>query len=297
MEAMTPLQNECWQLMQRIQVKHRIAARMIGTSESTLRKWLANDATGNVAALEEKIKNFIQRENEKLAAVHLQIPFVEIKDARIISRVLRTCHLDGVMGMIAGESGLGKTTATQEYARKHKDVIYIEANRSYTTKVLFRYLHIILGGNGIGSVNTMLDDITDKLRNSGRFIIVDQAEFLSDATIHLLRTVHEHARIGLTICGTDELYIRLRKRRGEFAQVVTRITIPALLNRWKDEDIISVVHATFPKNKAIAQECVKYAHGNGMLLKNLLFNALKFAGNENKITAEYLEKASKFTIQ
>ncbi len=297
MEQNTPLQNDCWQLMQTLQVNHRIASRMIGTSETTLRKWLANNATGNVVDLEEKIKTFIEREQEKLAAVRLNVPFVDVKVYRTISRGLRACHLDNVMGMIYGESGLGKTTAAQEYAKRYRDVIYIEAHRAYSAKILFKHLHLLLGGNGIGSTCSMMDDVIERLRNSGRFIIIDQAEYLNETTLHLLRTVYDHAHIGIALLGTNELFIQVRKRRGELAQVLTRIAIPARLNRWEDEDLVLVARATFPKQKNLALEFAKRAKGNGMVLRNLMFNTLKIAGSEAKIEVKHIDKASTFSIQ
>jgi DNA transposition AAA+ family ATPase len=291
-----PLQQECWQMMQNLKVNHRIAARMIGTSETTLRRWLVDNYHGNVSEVEQKVESFIKREKDKRASVNLYIPYVDVKVARVAQRVMRTCHLQGVMGMAYGESGLGKSTAALEYIKTYKDAIYIEANRAYSAKTLFKELHRILGFSGRGCTIDMLNDIVTKMKDSGRFLIVDQAEYLNETTLHLIRTLYDHTRIGITLLGTEELYYSIQRRRGELAQVSTRIAICVKLERWTQEDIINVVSATLPKEKEIAAVFVSYAKGNGMRLKNLMFNASQFTNGE-KITTDHIASANKFSIQ
>jgi DNA transposition AAA+ family ATPase len=292
----TPLQQELSMLLTQLAVNNKKAARMIGIGETSLRQWIANEYKSNPSNIEERVRNFIQREKEKRASVHLNIPYVDIKVARTVTKVLRTCHINGVMGLIYGESGLGKTTATSEYARLHPDTIYIEANRAYSAKILFRHLHQILGYPGRGATIDMMNDVIARLKDSGRLIIIDQAEYLNETTLHLLRTVYDKARVGVAIVGTQELYRLVTRKKGELAQVLTRITVTAALSPWIDSDVDDVVTAALPKFKHYSGDFARFAHGNGMMLKNLLFNTLQ-CSTANDVNPKLIEQASKFSLK
>jgi len=279
-------------------VSAAVAAKAIGVTAGTLSQWINNKYNANTAVIDEKVSGYLDREAEKSKTIKSAISFVNVANAKAIFKTARTCHLNAVMGMVYGASGLGKTTASEEYASRYKDTIYLLANRSYSPKVLFKKLHMLLGFDGKGYVNEMLDDVIEKLKDSGRLIIIDQAEYLNNHALHLLRTVYDEAKVGILLIGLDELFFNIRGQRGEFAQLYTRITIPVHLREWKSEDVQQVVTSVFRNaSDDIWKEFEQHAKGNGMMLKNLIFNAQQFAElNGGKLTSGLIKEAAKLLI-
>jgi len=270
-------------------------AKAIGYSQSTLSQWLNGNYQGDVNRIELAIQSYLQRETEKSANKFTSITFTETSIARTIFRAGRTCHLNAVMGMVYGNSGLGKTTAAVQYASEYKDTIYILANKSYTPKVLFKKLHMICGMDGKGYINEMFDDVVERLRDSGRLLIIDQAEYLNNTALHLIRTLFDEAKIGVLLIGLDELFYNVRGQRGEFAQLYTRITVPVKLREWKLEDANKIVQQVFGTTE-LAKEFHRLSNGNGMMLRNLIFNTIQYSEANGDITPELIQEASKLLI-
>ena len=152
------------------------AARSIDLSAATLHLWLNKKYKGNVEKISKAVEQFIEREN--LREENVSIPFIETSVVQDIFEIANTCHIESEIGVCCGYAGLGKTYAVKMYALEHSDVILIEADFGYTPKVLFSEIHKKLGFEGVGPLHNMVVDIVEKLKNSGRLIIVDEAENL-----------------------------------------------------------------------------------------------------------------------
>lgn len=268
-------------------------ANMAGYSASALSAYQKGTYRGDVAKLERALVNMMEREYEKMNAniKTFFIPFRNTSIAKTIWQTIRTAHLNGVMAMIYGDSGLGKSTAAKEYAKEFEDAIYIEANKSYTAKILFKKLHKMIGYSGEGSLNTLVDDVIEKLKNSKRALIIDQAEDLNNTALQLIRTVFDHAGIGIILLGLQDLFNNVRGQRHEFEQFYTRITVTVKLKKLKSDDIHKLVTAVLGENEH-EKTFEHYAGGNAMILRNLLFNSLQFAEKNEQLNAEIIHQAS-----
>lgn len=274
-------------------------SRGLGISTSAISQWLKSAYNGDNERIDRQVSDYLVRENEKTQFRSLEIPFVMTNNAKIIFKVARTCHLYKKMGMIYGASGLGKTVAGREYALKHPDTIYIHANRSFTPKVLFRKLSKELGYAGKGYVAELLDEIIDKIKDSGRLIIVDQANFLNVTSLHLLRTLYDEASIGIILLGTEELYWNIKGQKEEYAQVYTRITVPVKLGKWKADDCKQVINAVLPDDgMELYKDYYTESGGNGKVLENILFNSMKIAeANNGRLTTQAIKMAGNMVIK
>ncbi len=291
------LTNRLRKFLEERKISDSKAAKAMDLSAASLSQWFSGTYKGNNDAINEKVVNYLETELESESGSHRQAGFLMTGPAQIVFSVARKCHLNAKMGMIYGNSGLGKTTAAQEYAARHRDVIYLLANKSFTPKVLFRKLHTKLGFDGKGYVNEMLDDITAKLSGTKRFLIIDQAEYLNLNALHLLRTVFDEARVGILLIGLEELFFNVRGQRGELAQIFTRITIPMRLSKWSAKDVESYVKATIPEAASLSDEFAKLCDGNGYVLNNLIFNAREYAQVlDGHITAAIIKEAAKLQI-
>jgi len=285
-------------MLKETKVSYNEVSAIMGISSTTLSLWKKGTYSGDNSKVESVIENYMNREKEKTELKIFKATYKNITVAQKINIIARRCHLDGKIGMVIGQSGIGKTWAAKYYAKEQLDAVYLEANSSYKPKVLFKMLHnIICGYDGKGYLNDLLNSVSERLKGSGRFIIIDQANFLNTQCLHLVRTLHDQAGIGILLLGTEELLSNVRGGTEEYRQIHSRITMMVNLGRWTVEDVKTLI-AGYDNITCDAKQLGKLAEFNGKRLENLLYNAYLVA-NANGITEidqEILEKAITVTI-
>ena len=129
----------------------------------------------------------------------LVLGFVSTKTTRRIAEVMRDAHEGGETVVIYGQAGLGKTQAVKNYCEKNPAAILIEANPSFTALVLMRKLATAAKVSAMGSLNDLFESVSDRLRDSGRLIVVDEAETCRYAPLKLYRRLHDETGCGLVL--------------------------------------------------------------------------------------------------
>lgn len=261
-----------------------------GLSITTLHLWMNNKYKGNVDKIRKSVEQFIEREN--LREENVNIPFVETSVAQDVFEIAKTCHIENEIGVCCGYAGLGKTYAVKMYCLEHKDVILIEADFGYTPKVLFSKIHKEIGFDGSGSLHNMLNDIVDKLKNSGRLIIVDEAEHLPYRALELLRRIYDKAQVGILLVGMPKLLKNLNGDKGQYTQLYSRIGVLAELKPLVDNDILDITSKVTPDSVTIYPKLSTFCEGNTRVLTKLLVRASRIAHlNETTIDNDVLNLA------
>lgn len=272
-------------------------ARSVGLSPAALSQWLNGKYAGNVTRIEEAVKSFLDRQYEKVKAPKREIEFVMTSVAKKVFEVARICHLDGEIGVVYGDAGLGKTVSVKEYAKRNLDVILIEADLGYTAKVLFEELHKKLGYDGRGTIHAMFEDVVAKLRDSERLIIIDEAEHLPYRALELLRRVHDKSGIGILLVGMPRLIANLRGKRGEYAQLYSRVGIAGRLETLKPADTQEIINSLFPGSNGLWKAFHQACYGNTRTLSKLIFRSIRVAEiNGMDVTPEIVKETAKMLI-
>jgi hypothetical protein len=273
-------------------------SKSIGVSTSALSQWLAGKYEGDSAKVAEAISQFLQRQQERRQQPKKHVGFITTSAVRKYWEAAKLCHLDGEIIVVSGDAGLGKTEASQEYARRNSDVILIEVDPGYTARVLFKELHRKLGGDGVGGINDLKDDVIKKLRKSGRMILVDEAENLPYRALELLRRVYDKAGVGLLLAGMPRLIHNLRGKKGEFAQLYSRVGAHVKLEPLKQHDTDEVVKSLMPDaSAAVCKAYFEASAGNTRVLVKLLMRSLRVAEiNKTKITPELIHETLQMLI-
>lgn len=245
-------------------------ARGIGFSDSALSQWLSEKYQGDVKTLEHAITGFLQRERERGKAPKVKMPFAMTSAARKVFEVATIAHLDGDIVVAVGDAGTGKTTAVKEYTALNPGVILIEADLGYTARDLFAELHKKCGFDGGGSINRMKDDVIDKLKDSGRLIIIDEAEHLPVRALDLLRRVNDKAGVGILFCGLPRFLENLRIKQADFAYLYTRVAMKTVLNRLHESEIETLAGPVLPNVNDYARELYQASGGNCRTLSKLV---------------------------
>ena len=291
---MTGLQQELKNLMEE---KGLSLSSALGISSAALSQWFSNSYAGNITKIDESVKSFLQRQKERSKTPKKNFNFVMITVAKKIFDVARICHLDEAIGVCYGESGLGKTIAVKEYAKRNPDVILIEADLGYTAKVLFSELHKKLGMDGAGGLHNMFEDVVSKLKSSGRLVVVDEAEHLPYRALELLRRVYDKAGVGVLLVGMPRLIANLRGKKGEFAQLYSRVAVAGRLESLKPQDTQSIVTTVIPGSNGLWKAFHESAGGNARVLDNLLTLSTRVAGlNNMAVTPDIVNEAAEMLI-
>ncbi|ECC9576495.1 AAA family ATPase [Salmonella enterica subsp. houtenae] len=221
MELITQLKD----VMERRGYSQSQVARAIGRSGAVVNQFLQGKYTGDISDIQERITSFINREQEKEKNRRIQAHFVTTDMAAKGLEVLAYAHQECEICVLYGAAGLGKTMLLGEYAARNKDALFIEADPGYTARTLLEELCRLLGVKVRGNIHELIDTCVRELRGSGRLLMVDEAELLPYRALEVLRRLHDKAGIGIVLAGMPRLLINLKGRRGEFAQLYSRVAL------------------------------------------------------------------------
>lgn len=132
--------------------------------------------------------------------------------------------------------------------------------------------------------------IVEKLKNSERLIIIDEAELLSYKCLEVIRRIHDMAGVGVVLAGMPRLRANLRGKRGEYKQLYSRVGFACdIKDRLPDEDVVMLVSAVFG-NDEYADELVKASGGNARRLNKILRGVNRLVKINNKpVSAKMIE--------
>ena len=278
-------------------------ARGIGTSPASISMYLNGtyaDKGGNYETIEPKIEAFLEVQKSKAQREELVLGFVSTKTTRRISEVMRDAHEAGDTVVIYGQAGLGKTQAVKNYCEKNPAAILIEANPSFTALVLMRKLAAAAKVSTVGSLNDLFESVSDRLRDSGRLIMVDEAENLPLRALEIIRRLHDDTGCGLVLSGMPRLVANLRGKHGELVQLYSRVSVALNLgDSMPDEELEQIARAAMPEadDETIA-ELVKHSNGNTRRMSKLMRGAVRTANkNGIKMQSGIVKKYSSLIIR
>lgn len=150
------------------------------------------------------------------------------------------CHLQGKIGVIYGDAGIGKTMAIRQYCEENPMAISITISPAFATMSGVNDLLSERIGVREKNARRIYSEIVSRLNGSGRVIIIDEAQHLTKKTLEHLRSISDEAGIGICLVGNEEVYSRLKgSGKADFAQIFSRIGIrqPVFLSNIKKMDM------------------------------------------------------------
>ncbi len=253
--------------------------------------YLNGNYTGNVENVEKAIKSFLDLQDEKKRIGEIDIPFVQIKNAKMIAGIAKRAQLDKKLNMVTGESGMGKSIGAKEVMRVTRGAIMIEVDITYNTKVLLAMILKALNLPTHGSKHSMLTAVVDALIGSNRLLIIDEADLLKTESLEVIRAIHMKANIGILLIGLPELAENMRGSRGEFARLFTRIGGHARLGAISESDAFAIVESYIPGANGLHKVFYSLSKKNARTLYHLIYNAIRVSQENNvDITPDLVEQ-------
>lgn len=223
------------------------------------------------------------KQRERAKDGKTQLIYTYTPTASRIRDVLRLAHLEGETVVLFGQAGLGKTSGLKAYCLENTDAILIESDPTYTAKVLLSALATKVGAEATGSLHQLSEAVISKITDSGRILLVDEAENLPLRALECLRRIHDRTGVGLVLAGMPRLLVNLRGRNGELKQLYSRVAFKLDLGESLPEDELKAIaiQSIEGLDDAAANELVAASAGNTRRLAKLIRGVARMAKINN----------------
>lgn len=282
---------------------NRIAG-MLGRSAAAVSQYINQVYPADVTEFEKDIASLLRRE-EDLEFVTRPAAFCRTRPSILMWEVLQYCDEHQKMGVALAPSGTGKSETVNEYKRQNRQTILVTANITTCTKgPVIRMIADKTGGRPRkNTIADTLNAIIERLKESRRLIIVDDAHFLNWESFEAIRKIHDCARVGVVYAGQERLYDQMKGKTNTaylFDQIYSRIAIKRDRFRIEKKDVAMIIESGCP---GIGKECVDYlynkAKGKGRfrVAVDCLELAIEIAKNQGRaLDLEILGQADHFLM-
>ena len=277
------IRAELKELMETKNYSTSYIAAATGVAKSTISMWINDNYNGKNDKITDIINNFIQREKER--AVNNDLPFTDISIVKYVTEIGRLCHTQGKIGVCTGKAGLGKTVAVKRYTKEFLDSILIESDSGYTAKSLLKEIHRRLSLSGKGSVYDLMDETIRKLNQSGRLLIIDEAENLPYRALEITRRIHDKTGIGVLLIGRNILLENLKGYNNQYDQLYSRVKYTKIIDKLLIQDVRKILE-TIGQDSKLAETYLLYSDGNTRRLEHLISHSISIAKINGKAAVD-----------
>ncbi len=197
-------------------------ARELGISESAVSSFLSGTYKAPQKIV-EKVAALIEA-NEKKKVAPKEPGYVQTTVSKSVINAIRYCHIQGKISVVYGDAGVGKTMAFREYMKNNPLAVGITINPTYASISGVNELLAEQLGVRERVARRITSEIVNKLRGSGRVLVIDEAQHLTVRTLNHLRCISDESGVGICFIGNEEIYTRMKgSGRADFAQLFSRI--------------------------------------------------------------------------
>lgn len=188
-----------------------------------------------------KLNMWIEQ-NCRQNAAKLSDAFVTTKVAKAMEACARLCRENGTMAMAVGPTGIGKSRCAQAIHETCVGSIYLRVITGYhTPRGLTTAIAECLGVRDLPARRAEncrripVERIMDALQDSNRLLLIDEAQQLTDASLTLLRDIHDTTGVPIMLIATKDLLDRILRTAGpDTGQTFSRYEIIDHLSEGKD---------------------------------------------------------------
>jgi len=226
-------------------------AKESGMSAPALNQWLKECYPGDILTLEGKLRRWVEQQGvrrEAKASAPALPTWVATPSALKVMEALQFAQAHGVMSLVYGGPGVGKTTAIRQYQDGGLNVWVATMTPAHAG--LVSALRGIAGAVGVevssGGAEALNREIERKVNKSNGLLVIDEAQHLGVPALEQIRSIHDATGIGIALVGNERVYARMAggSQAAYLDRVRSRIGKTVRLLKTLAEDV-----------KALAAEC------------------------------------------
>jgi DNA transposition AAA+ family ATPase len=150
------------------------------------------------------------------------------------------------IAVITGDAGTGKTTAIHQYEKESHAAIALYAYKDRQKQDLIVKLARALDVYPKGSKAVVIERIVEELKGRDVVLIIDQADYLSDASLELLRCIIvDMAEVGLVLVDMPRLKMKLENLVNGHEQLLSRVGTFLRVERMKAVDAVKIIQSVW----------------------------------------------------
>jgi len=222
--------------------QNKLAERADVTA-SLLSQVLGGRYRGNRDEVINKVLAYIRKEKSNLQKKIKSIPFVETSIFEKICDILNIADIDKKIVVLTGDTGIGKSFALREYCKQTPSAILISVDDSYRYDTPIRDIAEKLKLDTRGNIDRVMKRVVEALKDTGRMLIIDEAERLPLKGLSILRSLHDKTGIPIAIVGLQKLYDDIIVRN-DMRQVYSRMQW-AKLDKLSKKDVSDIIKTVF----------------------------------------------------
>ena len=253
-------------------------AKDAGYSPAALSSWLAGtyskheDKTFEVA-LRSALERILQKRFFSGNRLSRKFRRVNTSVTSVVFGIARSCQQQGLMGLLTGSGGRGKTTAAEMYAATNNNVIYVRTSSFMTKTQLIAAIATPLDAVE-KSAYGMLCKICERLQNAKSLVIIDEAENIPLELLDAVRQINDWGGSGLLFIGQENFYTMLARARKSHEYLVDRFKMAMRISDLGLNDVQQLVGTEIPELNGHAGAFLKASGGSARFLETLTYNLL-----------------------
>lgn len=217
-------------------------ARELNISQSQLSGFLKGEYKAPHKII-PKIEALLNYKKEKDIAP-VAPDFADTTISRSVIETIKYCQLQGKIGCVYGDAGVGKTTSINHYCNDNALALKITISPAFASVAGFNELLADKLDIKERVSRRIYREAVDRLAGSGMVVIIDEAQHLTSKTLDYIRCLCDESGAGIVLVGNEQVYKRIKNNsQAEFAQLYSRVGKPShvLVNHIRLDDI----HAIF----------------------------------------------------
>lgn len=225
-------------------------ARGCGVSSATLNQWMQGKYKGNAENVEKKVLRYFEdkaRKQHERRAIAGEPEFFETSVSELVFSTLDWTQWMGDIGLIYGGAGLGKTRAVRRFVQQKNNAWIVECDptNAQGMAMLRSTLKSVRHNVRPGRQSECFAELCDITRGTKGILIFDDAQFLTQSSLEMLRRLNDLSGVGIALVGNEDVYVHVTggSRRADFAQIFSRVGNKLNLSKVARDDIEVMVSA------------------------------------------------------
>ena len=230
-------------------------AKEAALSTSVISQFIKQSYKGNNEEVARTILKYLEMARLQNTGTRHTCFYEGMHNTRAVVFACHYAHRHGDISLIFGDAGAGKTTALKLYTEEHPGVVMVTANSCTSSAAsVLQMIGSRTGRTLPGKKEAMMSALVDYFKDTGRLVIIDEADHLTMSALQAVRNLNDQAGIGVILSGNTKIYTQLLQgpKCSELQQLRQRIVVRRMVrNEYGLEEFKEI----FPD---VPGECLPY---------------------------------------